>query len=689
MRFPLSVARRRAVIGGFALAGLLLVVAQGRAAAPIEKRLPDSTIGFAKVQNAVAFRAAHGQSQLGQLLDDPGIKAWKDDILERLEEAGKEIKADLGVNPRELFALVEGPAAIALIVNEESEPSLLLAADVGKNTAAMNDVLSRVTTRAERDGDKVSTESFHGVTIHVMQDGQPAKDADKAKDKDRKKAKDKDDEEEDDEAENWPETIVWSCQGSVFWFGTNVATIKDLIAHEEGRDNALAASSGYTEAVKTLGADAPALWYVDLRKIAELLSKDLDAYKESDADHAKWVREFQTVAQQSGLGGLGAVVGSFVPYPGAGNVDSITRTMILLQGPAQGLLKAFRAPRVPLQPEPWVPASVASYQSFSWDLDEAFSVLSELTNRNVPGLLDAIEKELAGPEGGRPLKFKQDIFDPLGDRITIISDFKQPITENSKPIHLTINLDHAYPRRISRSARVTTRGSSWPSPWKTPRPSRTRSTNCSPWPEPIPSSASSREQPFTTSSSRRFRSLTIPRVGRSEAPSRSSRARSAWPSPRTPCSSLESQPCSRRSSAAAAPPWSTATPTARSPERRPTASAASATSAPTSRLGSPTHCSRTACSRPACTGWRSASAPTSPAREPRRLEGVPCILGLHPPPGAGGSLHRVVGGSSDHHELLAPQGEALRQANRLSRRPFRIVSQSRDSAWNSPASAGS
>ena len=232
-----------------------------------------------------------GQSQLGQLLDDPALKAWKDEILEQLKEAGKEIKEDVGVNQRELFALVEGPAAIALILNEEFDPSLVIAADVGKNTAAMNEVLSRVTTCAERDGDKVSTESFHGVTIHVMQDGRRPGIRTRAKDKDRKKAKEKDDEEEeDDEGPDWPERIVWACQGSVFWIGTDVATIKDLIAHEDGRDNALAASAVYSEAVKTLGADAPVFWYVDLRKIVELWCMDLEAYKESEADHAKRAR---------------------------------------------------------------------------------------------------------------------------------------------------------------------------------------------------------------------------------------------------------------------------------------------------------------------------------------------------------------------------------------------------------------
>ena len=86
MRIPLRAARRLALAGGFALAGLLLVVSPGRAATPPEKMLPDSTVAFVKISNAAALREAFLQSQFGQLWNDPEVKAWKDDILERVDE---------------------------------------------------------------------------------------------------------------------------------------------------------------------------------------------------------------------------------------------------------------------------------------------------------------------------------------------------------------------------------------------------------------------------------------------------------------------------------------------------------------------------------------------------------------------------------------------------------------------------
>ena len=55
-----------------------------------------------------------------------------------------------------------------------------------------------------------------------------------------------------------------------------------------------------------------------------------------------------------------------------------------------------------------------------------------------PGVLDVLEQQLVGPNGGEPLNFKKDIFDPLGDRITLISDFKKPVTEDSQRMLLAV-----------------------------------------------------------------------------------------------------------------------------------------------------------------------------------------------------------------------------------------------------------
>ncbi len=43
----------------------------------------------------------------------------------------------------------------------------------------------------------------------------------------------------------------------------------------------------------------------------------------------------------------------------------------------QGLLKVFSFPPVTLRPESWVPATVATYQTLSFDLDNAYTAIND------------------------------------------------------------------------------------------------------------------------------------------------------------------------------------------------------------------------------------------------------------------------------------------------------------------------
>ena len=58
-------------------------------------------------------------------------------------------------------------------------------------------------------------------------------------------------------------------------------------------------------------------------------------------------------------------------------------------------------------------------------------------------MLNLVEQQLVGPNGGAPLSFKNDFFGPIGDRITLISDFKKPIKEDSQRMLLAVALEDA------------------------------------------------------------------------------------------------------------------------------------------------------------------------------------------------------------------------------------------------------
>ena len=229
--------------------------------------------------------------------------------------------------------------------------------------------------------------------------------------------------------------------------------------------------------------------------------------------------------QMFGVDGLKAAGGSLAFN--VGEYDQLTKVFFLSPGPARGLLKAFAMPKVDLKPEPWVPATVASYESFSWDLDNAYATLTEMANNFGAGaLIDNVEKGLVPPNGGEPLSFKKDLFGPLGNRFTVIGDFKKPINEDSQRILLAVALQDAKKFQATLTKLF----------------------------------AIAKVKPKT----REFQGTTIYDIELPNAPmpptppaAPSSRARSAWPSPRITSSPPPSRPSWSRSSAPAARPWPT------------------------------------------------------------------------------------------------------------------------------------
>ena len=408
MRTPLRAAFRLALTGCLGLAAVSAPATTSRAADP-EKTLPDSTLFFFKVKNVAELRDSFKQTSFGNLLADPAMKPLKDDAAVKIEESSKEIKAKLGVTITELLSLPQGAATVAVV--SKSDPkipvALLISADAGQNQAKMLELMTKSTEQAKQADSKVGTESYKGLTLHIVQ---PPRDGDKP---------------------NPP--LVWTNAGSVFHIATDLDALKDVISHADGRSDALASVDAFVKTKAKLG-DAPIAWFLDINKAVKLLVKIGQA-------QAGGGQNLEPMLQITGINGLKAASGTFGFNSGA--YDSVGKLYFLAPAPTQGILKLFMMPPTSLRPEPWVPATVASYYSVSWDLDGAYNALNDLVNQFQPGMLQVLQQQLVGPNGGEPIDLQKDIFGPLGNRLTVLSDFKKPIKDDSQRFLFGISVTDA------------------------------------------------------------------------------------------------------------------------------------------------------------------------------------------------------------------------------------------------------
>ncbi len=358
--------------------------------------------------------------QYGQLWNDPALKDFRDDLRSRLKDASNMLKEKIGVTLRELVDIPQGTLAIAAVQQDDAKLPVALAiiADAGKNSARMAQVLERSTKQAEDAGSKVSAEAFAGGTLHIIQAGPP-------KEKNEDEAK----------AATPPPPLVWSSSGTTYYIGSSVNLVRDMLSHADGRNTgALANVDSFAKTqAKTGAGNAQVLWFLDTTKLIKMITKASSKGNEAQAQQVEFL------VNELGLTGLKSIGGTLALN--AGNYNSLTKTFFNAPSPVQGLLKIFSLPPVSLRPEAWVPASVASYQSLSWDLDNAYNAINDMVNKFQPGMLQVLEQQLAGPAGGQPLSFQKDIFGPLGDRITMISDFKKPIKEDSQRVLVGVALE--------------------------------------------------------------------------------------------------------------------------------------------------------------------------------------------------------------------------------------------------------
>jgi hypothetical protein len=446
MEFSVMRKAKRAICRLALLGWLGLVVVTGlparpaRAAAPPERILPDTTIFLLKVNDVKNFSAAFRSSQYGQFWNDPGLKEFRDELALKMEDVSKSLKEKIGVSLKELFGLPQGTLAIAAVGREDPNVpvALTLVAEAGENEKKLLEVLERTTKQAQDDAAKVSTESFNGLTLHIAQyPNVVAANDDKQKDKEKK-------------LDVPTPPLVWTNAGSLFFITTDLDVMKDLVAHREQRDNSLAATEAFTRTqAKTEAASSQVIWYLDVNRLVKAWLKA--STKGGDAE----LQQKEVLVKELGVDGLKSAGGCLTL--GTGSYDSLTKTYFHAPRPVQGVLKIFSFPPITLRPESWVPATVASYQTLSFDLDNAFSAFTELVNKFQPNLVQLLEQQLVGPGGGAPLSFQNDVFGPLGDRITVISDFTKPVTEESQRMLLAISLEDtkAFQNTLSRLFEIT------------------------------------------------------------------------------------------------------------------------------------------------------------------------------------------------------------------------------------------
>ena len=393
-------------------------------AVPSELLLPATTKGFISTQDVEEVRTKFKHTQLGDLVNDPVMKPFIDDLKEqigaKLERAGKK----LGVKWDDLEGVYGGEVALALIQpnpqDKMSHATALLVDIAGKRQEA--DKLLRKIDENQRANRAVRSALKEGA-IEITVYTQPLK-----------------------EGEKTPERSFYFISGEQLVVADDQATIIAMIRRLDGKaKDSLATVPAFSHTLKTVSQASPDTryhirWFVEPFGYAEASRASQGGKKRRGTDILK-ILQTQSFTAIQGLGGN-------VFFDTAGT-EVLHRTNIYAPQPWQLAMRMLDFPNsvnaTDLEPQAWVLPDIASYLTFNWKMREAFDHSETLVDAFIgdKGAFKEIWQSLKIDPNGPQIDIYADLLNHLGTRVTLMSDVKLPVDVKSERLLVLVDVKNS------------------------------------------------------------------------------------------------------------------------------------------------------------------------------------------------------------------------------------------------------
>lgn len=405
---------------GLAAMGAAAASAAGAAAGavppvpPCENLLPDTTRGVVSTPDTKKLTDQFNKTQLGQLIKDPVMKAFTEDLRQQFDERWSSVRERLGLRLDDLKGVPSGETSLALVQPGPNQVALVFLCDVTGREEQTAALLQKISTNLTKAGAKKRTVQVAGTAASVFDlPRQPGKDVDLPQ-----------------------EYAVWLHKGNLLAAADHLGTLEGILTRMAAKapKGRLADVPAFQAVVKRCKADAgkavPMVrWFVQPLGYLEIMRTVRGERQQRKGK--SWVDVFKSQ-------GFAAIqgVGGFVDF-GAEKFEIVHRTAVWAPPPREKSMKILTFPNnKEFTPQRWVPTNVASYATFYCDVVNAFDhigpLFDELVGQGDEGVwqevLDGLKKDPNGPQ----IDLRNELVVNLGQRICVLTDYQTPITTTSE-----------------------------------------------------------------------------------------------------------------------------------------------------------------------------------------------------------------------------------------------------------------
>lgn len=409
---------------------ILVSISAGLAPAAVrsDKLLPATTKGYLSIPDSVELQKKFDESQLGQLCNDPLMKPFADDLRRQLRGKFSEMGVKLGVSLDDLNQVVGGELAVALLQpdNDKKQHALVIYVDVtGKQDEAAK-LLERITANQLEKGAKQS-KAKRGA-IEIVSFVLPKK--------------------RDQQEPSQAHFFLHEDQLVATDHAKTVTELADRLATPAG--SVLADVKAYQVVMKKAEESgdqvAPHIrWFVEPFGYAEANRVAQGGRKKRGTDLIK-VLANQGFKAIQGLGG-------YLTFS-TGSHELLHRSYVYAP-PAPDAEKgqkyklAARMLNFPNtkehEPLPWVPRHLANHFTFRVKIKEGFEHVGSLVDEvaGEPGVFEEVLRSIEIDRSGPQVNLRKELVAHAGERVTVITDVRLPVTTKSERLMVAIEVTNA------------------------------------------------------------------------------------------------------------------------------------------------------------------------------------------------------------------------------------------------------
>lgn len=389
-----------------------------------EYLVPVSTKGFLSIPDVDSLDASWKNISLGKLSADPKVKPFIDDLQGQMQTRLDQTGIRIGLTINDLVEVCSGEVAICFIQPKGGAQRHAVAAiaDVAGKQDAVKILRQKIqASMAERKATR-SVKQVAGVELEVFK--VPVK-------KDAKKTF---------------SAVFFESEDRLIAVDHEDIATQILSIMQGAEQGVLAKHAPYIKTMNRCTKEANGLvphmkWFVEPLGYANIAREAAAIQKNKRSD-------ILTGLEKEGFDAIQGA-GGYVNFD-VGQVEILSRTYVYAPAvPAAGKEKYERAARILAHPgsdellvQDWVPNTISSYASGSWEIQEAYKYIGSLIDEiaGAEGFWEDLKKSLLEDPSGPQIDIDKEIAAHLGTRATIMTDCELPVTPKSERFLVAISL---------------------------------------------------------------------------------------------------------------------------------------------------------------------------------------------------------------------------------------------------------